>query len=415
MNLLRSPIVVSLEEDWRETLERVARRRGWPTPGEAAKLGALVAKLSAAYNAGDAGGMRSPDALAARLGFSFPRDVPKSSGAVRELVATGALALPSGRPLRILDLGAGLGASTWGVARALEAFRPGLPGRIEAICVDEDEAALNVAGAIAEARQQQGGIHVQLETVRADVSRGVRSAKGPFDVVLLGQVLSELDATTDDARQKLHREVVRRAVELTAVDGSIVVIEPALRDRTRRLHALRDDLLAASGEELVVFAPCLHQAPCPARTDEGAWCHEDLDVDLPSWLVPVASAAGLRWQGLTFSYLVLRKDGRTLRQESPSSAALVRVVSEAIVTKGKREAFVCGELEANAARLNERRRVMRLDRDSSDTNLAWEEVSRGDTLECTPPIDAVRPRIARDARLRVATATPSRGPARSRG
>src|SRR3712207_8562489 len=59
-----------------------------------------------------------------------------------------------------------------------------------------------------------------------------------------------------------------------------------------------------------VFAPCLHAASCPMLAIETEWCHEDLAVDLPPWTVPLARAAGLRWQGLTFSYLVLRKDGR---------------------------------------------------------------------------------------------------------
>jgi SAM-dependent methyltransferase len=405
MNLLRSPIVRPLEEDWRETLERVARRRGWPTSQEASRLGALVAKLSAAYNAGDATGMRSQDALAARLGFSFARDAPKSAGAVRELVATGALTLPDERALRVLDLGAGLGASTWGVALALEAYRPGIRGRIEAVCADDDEDALSLATAIAEARQERGAIEVRLEPLRATVSRAARISKGPFDVVLIGQVLSELDASTEDGKLAVSLEVVRSALDVAARDGSVVIVEPALRDRTRRLHALRDAIVAEPGEKITVFAPCLHQAPCPARADERAWCHEDLGVDLPHWLVPVAKAAGLRWQGLTFSYLVLRKDRRTLRQESADSAALVRIVSEALVTKGKREAFVCGELDENGARMPGLVRAMRLDRDATDTNAAWKDVSRGDTLECVPPLDAGRPRIARDTSLHIRTPT----------
>jgi len=403
MHPLRSPIVIPLKEDWREILDRIARSRGWPTPQEPSRLGALVAKLSKAYNAGDKGGMRSQDALAARLSFSFPRDVPKSAGAVRELVAAGALTIPEERPLSVLDLGAGLGASTWGVAMALEACRPGARGRIDAVCVDDDEAALSLATEIAESRRGQGNIEVRLNPIRASVSRLPRISDGPFDVVLLGQVLSELDATTEDRKLALSLRVLRSAIDLAAPDGSVVLVEPALRDRTRRLHALRDAILAAPDGSLAVFAPCLHQAPCPARSNEEAWCHEDLDVDLPRWLVPVASAAGLRWQGLTFSYLVLRRDGRTLRQERPASSNLVRVVSEAIVTKGKREAFVCGDLDANGARVADRARLMRLDRDASEANAAWEEASRGDTLEVVSPIDVGRPRIARDTLLRITT------------
>ena len=49
---------------------------------------------------------------------------------------------------------------------------------------------------------------------------------------------------------------------------------------------------------------------------EGDWCHEDLPIDLPPWVAPLARAAGLRWQRLTFSYLALRRDGRRLFDEA---------------------------------------------------------------------------------------------------
>jgi ribosomal protein RSM22 (predicted rRNA methylase) len=373
-------------------------------------LAELVAKLSTAYNAGEKEPLRTKDALAARLAFSFPRDVPKSAGAVRELVAQGALSIPAGRPLRILDLGAGLGASTWGVVMALKAAAPAASGRIEAVWVDDDDAALTIATAIANARRGDGLVELQGETLRANLTRGMSLAKerGPFDLVLLGQVLSELDASTDEARLALHLEIVQNATDLTARGGSVVIIEPALRERTRRLHAFRDAVLALSRGALTVFAPCLHQAACPALQDPNAWCHEDLDVDLPSWLWPVASAAGLRWQGLTFSYLVLRKDGRTLR-DGTAGEALVRAVSEAIVTKGKREAFLCGDLTTDGVLGPQRVRARRLDRDASEANADWEELARGDVFDCAPPIDATKPRIAKDARLRLATATRERG------
>jgi ribosomal protein RSM22 (predicted rRNA methylase) len=395
MHPLLSPLVRALAEDWRDTLDELARQRGWPTSKDHARLAAQVAKLSTAYNAGDLGQLRSRDALSARLGFSFARDLPKAAGAVRELVATGALRLPTDRALRVLDLGAGLGASTWGLWAALSASAPGSPGRIEAMCVDADGTALAMAAAIADARRGRDALEVDVETLEAKVSRGVQAAKGPFDVVMLGQVLSELDPAT-------HADLVRAALDRVVPEGSIVIIEPALRDRTRQLHALRDALLAGGGVH--VFAPCLHAAPCPALAAEGAWCHEDLDVDLPAWLAPVAAQAGLRWQGLTFSYLVLRKDERSLRGHAArEGAALVRMVSEPIVTKGKREAFVCGLIQKDGQLGPGRVRVRRLDREESEANAAWQEAARGDVIACDPPIDAGRPRIGPSAGIALVT------------
>jgi hypothetical protein len=216
-------------------------------------------------------------------------------------------------------------------------------------------------------------VELRASTARAR-PRGAR-----FDVVLLGQVLSEMDGELDrEARIARHAGLLEELVE-SALEpgGSVVVIEPALRDRTRHLHAVRDALLALPSPKSV-FAPCLHAAPCPALAREGDWCHEDLAVDLPAWLVPVARAAGLRWQGLTFSYLVLRADELTLR--GARGRERLRVVSDAIVTKGKREAYLCGELPGGVARVC----VRRLDRDRNEDNAAWDDVRRGDLLAIEP-------------------------------
>jgi hypothetical protein len=220
-----------------------------------------------------------------------------------------------------------------------------------------------------------------------------------FDLVLVGQVLSELDLELPVAeRVERHAALLADSVERHLDEhGSLVVIEPALRDRTRHLHRVRDALLRAPDRPpgLTVFAPCLHAAPCPALARETDWCHEDLPVDVPSWLVPVAQAAGLRREGLTFSYLVLRRDGASLVDSIPAREghARLRVVSGAMPSKGKREAFVCGELESAGALVPGRARAMRLDRDSRPPNAAWAESARGDLLVVAPPPNLERARI----------------------
>ncbi len=171
-----------------------------------------------------------------------------------------------------------------------------------------------------------------------------------------------------------------------------MIVEPALRDRTRHLHRVRD---ALSAQGFRVFAPCLHAAPCPALVRETDWCHEDLRVDLPEWLVPVARAAALRHQGLTFSYLVLRKDGAGLvdAAPAPSSGARLRVVSDEIRTKGKRETFLCGEFASHGALVPGRARVTRLDRDATAENDAFARMSRGSVMVIDPAPGLDRARV----------------------
>jgi hypothetical protein len=237
------------------------------------------------------------------------------------------------------------------------------------------------------------------------LTRGVSELDelGRFDLVLVGQLLSELDVgEADEVRAGRHAELLRAWLERRVEpDGSLVVVEPALRDRSRHLHRVRDILLSAGA---TVFAPCLHAAGCPALAREGDWCHEDLEVDLPAWLVPVARVAGLRREGLTFSYLVLRKDGRRLVDSvGPSGVSRLRVVSAAMPSKGKCEAFLCGELTRPSGELVAARvKAARLDRDATDANEAWDRIARGDIVRAAPPLEPERARIGRETDLSLA-------------
>ena len=72
-----------LEPPFRGVLDDVARGFGFPTSVEVTRLGALVAELSARYNDRSAKAPVTDDSknLAARLLFSFPRDLQKGAAA----------------------------------------------------------------------------------------------------------------------------------------------------------------------------------------------------------------------------------------------------------------------------------------------------------------------------------------------
>lgn len=153
--------------------------------------------------------------------------------------------------------------------------------------------------------------------------------------------------------------------------------------------------------------------------NEGDWCHEDLAIDLPPWLVAVARAAGLRWQGLTFSYLVLQPAlapssatvaaaDRTpaASEAAPADAATgprrLRVISGPIVSKGKIEAYLCGDF-GPAHGGGGQVRAVRLDRDRGAESAAWDDIARGDVLAIDPaPAPAASggsPRLGKEARV----------------
>jgi thiamine-phosphate diphosphorylase len=406
------------EEELHQAVFRVAERRGYDRhPGA---LGPLVRLLSDAYNAG--GTAQAIEHGQARLLFSVPRDAPKSEAAVGELIAAGLLQLTPEKPLSVLDVGAGLGASTWGLALALA--KRGMRGEIHATFVDDDVHALALADDLHRAmRFADITVRVQklaksgkslINAATANAARKVGDsgkpgkpgkpgqgqrpggqglAVGPqYDLVLMGQVLSEVSADADElARLAEHETWIRALLTQVAPGGALVIVEPALRTRTRHLHKLR----ARFSEQ--VFAPCLQRDACPMLERENDWCHEDLPKNLPEWLVPVARAAGLRYEGLTFSYLVLRPDGRGLRESVPHGS--VRAVSSLRKSKGKSELLVCGP----GAPLS----MMRLDRHRTEANAAWETIARGALFRAETPVQPADGSV--DSTIHASAATEDEG------
>ncbi len=405
------PFVRPLEPAWQQVVDAallaVARRQGRAPLriAEVARLAPKLVELSRAYNEGEAEGSKTKLPLEARVAFSFIRDVPKGAAAVRELLGAGGLVPQSPRPLRILDLGAGLGAMTWGIVRALG--EAGASCVVEATLVDEDADVLLAARDIARAAEEQHalpkGMQLRLETRTSSLDAFCMEVSERFDLIVLGQVLSEL-SPRDAAEVRCDAQaalVTKLMGQTLAPGGTLVIVEPALRARTRHLHALRDALLSRGAA--TVLAPCLHAAPCPMFRSETDWCHEDLPIDLPSWLAPLARAAGLRWQGLTFSYLVLGEPSRLgfSRPRLDASAVRFRAVSDILRSKGKMEIIAC---EENGAL----RRMRRLDRDAPSTRgLPFDALRRGDVVTLTaaderaePAVDE-RGRIARSAYVAV--------------
>lgn len=294
--------------------------------------------------------------LAARALFFTVADAAKVGVPLAELA--GADALPRGRRLRVLDVGAGAGAMTFGLLSFL-ADRGASPA-IDVRAVDQDEGALAIMTAAAEElrRRLPAAARLSLATERVDVER-FAPERGEYDIILVGSVLNEL---SENAASSL----LTALVDGLASDGALVVVEPALRETSRHLHRLRDRVLDDGAA--VVFAPCVRQGPCPALDDERDWCHDERPLELPELTNQMSVATGLRDGLMKMSYLVLR------RQASPLVRAgelvPLRIVSRPRRGKGERDMFVCGDAG--------RRRLRLLKRHRNDRNRALERARRGD-------------------------------------
>ncbi len=301
--------------------------------------------------------------LAARATFFTVADAIKIAIPLRELLAAGAL--PTGRPLRIVDLGAGCGAMTLGALAVLD-----VPLAVTAI--DHDVRALRIAAAACKAFAASRDVPLVIHTRPGDVATAPLPA---CDLVLLGSVLNELPGDAPLG-------VVQRALAAVGPDGAVIVVEPALRETSRALHGIRDAMIAAGAH---VFAPCTRtSAPCPMLADERDWCHEDRPVQLPTRTGTLARRTHLRDAGLRFSYLVLRHAA----EPRLASGAAWRVVSAPMPDKGKLELFGCGEPGRVTLRL--------LKRNRADGNRGVERARRGDALTIAAPVVDDRVEVGRD-------------------
>jgi len=194
------------------------------------------------------------------------------------------------------------------------------------------------------------------------VAADVATATVPrCDLVLAGTLINELAADT-------ARAVAERAVAAIRDDGAVIIVEPALKDTARALHALRDHLIGTGAH---MFAPCGHDAtPCPMLASERDWCHDERPVELPPRTRQLAHATGLRDGALKLSYLTVRR--------APGSAApgAVRVVGNPHAQKGKHELPVCGAGGYVQLRL--------LTRHKSDANRAFLRAGLGDFVRIEP-------------------------------
>ncbi|MBN8613600.1 MAG: hypothetical protein J0L92_23595 [Deltaproteobacteria bacterium] len=337
-----SPPVPVLSEVWLTTIDRVARRVLGPADRTGVPLVSEIRALSELYTRGRhamhlAGGPR-----AARLRFFLPRDLPKIEGPLSFLASRGLL--PRERTWDVVDLGAGYGTTTLGLARL--AKRLDLADTIRVRAIDDDPKALDVLEALA--KETRGGslagecAAVELEPMVGSVAVADPSilVKGRM-IALAGFVMNELFTSSgtstrpidDPDRLDVLERWLARITTALRPSGTFVVLDPALREPTRVLQTLRDRL---QSKALDVAFPCPHRAPCPLLSRERDWCHAELPLALPEPLAELAREAGLRFEGLSYATLALRNAA-----PEPPRARDATIVGGPIASKGKVELHLC--------------------------------------------------------------------------
>jgi SAM-dependent methyltransferase len=286
--------------------------------------------------------------LGAYLLFYWPVSYLQARGTISELPR---------RPRSALDLGSGPGPMAFA---ALDA------GATEVVAADRSARALAAARGLARLSGEPLATREWNPTrpgALAAVAAGAR-----FDLVTMGHVVNELWKGQDEDRRRA--DLLEEALGLVAPGGSLLVIEPALRDTSRALLRVRD-LLVARG--YAVRAPCLFRGACPALLREADWCHAERPAEPPPLVAQIAKAAGLRREAVKMSYLALAPRGEGWAEPPPGR--VFRVVSEPLPSKGRLRYMGCGPEGRMGLSLQEKH--------VTDANRRFEGLLRGDVIEVT--------------------------------
>ncbi|WP_224247323.1 small ribosomal subunit Rsm22 family protein [Hyalangium gracile] len=300
---------------------RQARRKGdGPetrlTPQEIKEVGAGVKQLSHGLTRerqlAGAKYMDDPRLLGAYLLFYWPVSYAQARQALGEL---------PNRPRQVLDLGSGPGPLAFA---ALDA------GAAEVTAADRSKPALTLARALAAEAGEA------LATREWDPTRKAAPPEGQFDLITMGHVLNELYGTGDGVTAP-RAALLEQLLTQVKKNGSLLVMEPALRETSRALLKVRDVLV---GKGYGVRAPCMFRGNCPALLKESDWCHAERSWPMPRVVEELARAAGLHKESLKMSYLVVAPKGEAW-PELPRGR-LFRIVSEPLEGKGRQRYIGCG-------------------------------------------------------------------------
>jgi len=311
-----------------------------------------------------------PAHAAAYLSYFLPVNLSKIQALLDELPDDSGTETPD-HPMAVLDLGCGPGTGALALLDWLWHRSPERAKSVSVLAADASHAPLRDTERLWEAYCQEVGISTSgLRCVEGNLEHPLKGdlgkqivRGGPYDLIIMANCLNELFPASIDPPAE-RATVVAQLLPFLAPHGTIMIVEPALRQTARALHHVRNHLLKQG--VCTVYSPCLHEGACPALDRPDDWCHEERPWQTPPAIAAIDQKVGFIKDALKFSYLLLRTDGRTIVTRSPQT---FRVVSELRELKGEKRAWLCNETG--------RPEVGRLDRKASPQNAAVDSWHRG--------------------------------------
>lgn len=311
-----------------------------------------------------------PAHAAAYASYFLPVNLSKVQVLLDELPSCSERETPD-RPMAVLDLGCGPGTGSVALLDWLWHRSPERAKSVSVLATDGSLAPLQDTKRLWDAYCREVGISSEglrcvvgnLEhPLKGDLGKQIVRG-GPYDLIIMANCLNEMFPVSVDPPAE-RATVVAQLLPFLAPQGTIMIVEPALRQTARALHEVRNHLLKQG--VCTVYSPCLQEGACPALDRPDDWCHEERPWQTPPAIAEIDREVGFIKDALKFSYLLLRTDGRTIVPRSPQT---FRVVSELRELKGEKRAWLCNETG--------RPEVGRLDRKASLQNAALDSWHRG--------------------------------------
>jgi ribosomal protein RSM22 (predicted rRNA methylase) len=241
-----------------------------------------ILKLSKMYNDTENKAvtvLNSEISLKAYLLYFLPVNLHKITALLKGLI------FPENKPLKILDFGCGPGT---GSLAALGYF----PNEMDITLFDQSGNAEKLASnLISEFRP---GIKCK--------SPGKNWVNGKYDLIIAANVLNEIPKKEDTTRD---------LIDALSEDGVLLILEPALKAKTREAMKLRDFILKTD-KTLSVLFPCTHNNPCPMLKYPADWCHGPLYWEGTKLVSQIDELTGFNKHRLKYSAFVLRKNAENL-------------------------------------------------------------------------------------------------------
>lgn len=294
----------------------------------AEKIRASVAELSDLFTVARPEKFRdymSDARLLAAYGlFFFPQSYARADFAIRRLLGFYGRTPDTGDTLKILDLGSGSSPCGLAVAAALKERFP--QAEIELTATDRSRAALD-------AIPMPPDTSLKIRTRCADLRKGLETEE-LFDFIVLGWSLNEIiPANVPDSAEKAFDFIKKSAARLKP-SGTLVVLEPALKETTERLQRLSDYCALTPGLPLCRVAPELGNHADPLLAAGGiSWNHEVRRWEPPASLEFINRKLFREIRVLKFSWSAFGKTPTSLAVAPEKTSSLLRLISPMEITK----------------------------------------------------------------------------------